>query len=135
MSKVTDVFGQFGSDEEKEQFMAAQLQTINNLTKQVEQLRKEKKQLEDQVKKSATPSSASDKQQDEISFQDQICKEQLRLLNSVSLERELTAEEARKVEIYSKILAGPKTSDKKQSSPVDNMTQGELLKLVNSGDE
>ncbi len=131
MSKITEIFGSFASEEQKEQFMAAQLQTITNLTKQVEQLKREKKHLEELLKKAPLPNlEPADKQQEERSYQEQICIDQLKMLNGISKDRELTAEEARKVEIYSKILLAGRDQNKKKRSAVDEMSTEELLKLV-----
>jgi hypothetical protein len=135
MSKIKDIFGQFQSDEDREAFMSAQFSAITNLTKQLEEAKAKIRHLEELIKKSPLPTAqsdsvASDKDSDELL----ICKEQLSRLNDVSKDRELTLEETRKVEIYSKIVNQAKDSSKKAKSPVDSLSTEELLNLVNKNE-
>jgi hypothetical protein len=127
MSKIEEIFGQFRSEAEKDDMLAAQFSTIASLNRQIEELKAEKKQLEAnfKVSKVQTPQNIEEIEPYEL----QICREQLRLLRDLSLDRELTAEEARKTDIYAKILLQSKPSTKKNSS-LDGKSTAELLKLV-----
>jgi FtsZ-binding cell division protein ZapB len=130
MSKLTDIFPNVKTDEDKEQFMSAQLATINNLTKQLEDLKRKYRQLEIELKNVQSKPSLTDEEAPQLSSQEQICQEQLRVLNEVSKDRELTAEEARKVDIYTKLLIQMQDPKKKTSSPIDKFTTEELLQIV-----
>lgn len=127
MSKVIEMFGQFSSEEEKNAFIEAQFATITNQNKQIEQLKAEKLHLEILLRQSSVPTIGKP---DERPTEEQICREQLRLLNEVSKSRELTAEEARKVDIYAKILTQSLATNKNKTSSVDGKSVEELLKLV-----
>lgn len=127
---MIDLFGKLGSEEEKLAYLEAQFELITKLNKQIEQLKIEKKHLEELLKKSPLPVVGIDTNQSDEPEEIKICKDQLKLLHNVSQDRELTMEESRKVDIYAKILLQSKDTDKKKASPVDNMTTKELLKLV-----
>jgi|ERR1035437_41908 hypothetical protein len=131
MSNIEDLFGKFENDQEKLDFMSAQFATITSLNKQLEQIKAEKLQLE-RLLKEATPVLAilPIKDGDDLSTEQKICKEQLKLLKLDSEVRALTLEECRKVETYSKILQATKDPNKKQKSSVDNLPIADLLKLV-----
>lgn len=131
MSNIEDLFGKFENDQEKLDFMSAQFATITSLNKQLEQIKAEKLQLE-RLLKEATPvlSVLPVKDGDDLSTEQKICKEQLLILKAQSDIRELTAEESRKVETYSKILQSTKDPNKKQKSNLDGMPVADLLKLV-----
>ncbi len=130
-SNIIDLFGKMDTDEEKLDFMTAQFEVISSLNKQVDQLKIEKRHLE-HLLKDATPILASlpIKEDSDLSTEQKICKEQLLLLKDISNTRELTAEEARKVETYSKILQATKDPNKKKASSADNLPVADLLKLV-----
>ncbi len=131
MSNIIELFGKMDTDQEKIDFMTAQFEVITSLNKQVDQLKIEKRHLE-HLLKDAVPVIAvlPTKEESELSEEQRICKEQLTLLKSFSQGRELTMEECRKVEIYSKILFQSKDLSKKPKSVVDGLPVGELLKLV-----
>jgi len=79
-----------------------QHRTISNLKVELDRLKEEKQHIEKLLvnqnpELSLGPSLETD---DEES----ICRMQLRLLKNVSMSRELTLEEAKRVEIYTKIL-------------------------------
>lgn len=131
MAKIIDLFGSFKTEEEKMAFMEAQLATITSLNKQLEQEKLKIKQLEASLKeKMPTVDGSIEKDGIVIAYEEQICKEQLRVLNETSFSRELTAEEARKVEIYAKILIQSKGKEAKKADPLDKLDTKELLKLV-----
>lgn len=131
MSKIIELFGNLDGDEEKLAFMESQFLVITNLNKQLEQIKMEKLHLE-RLLKDATQNLTSLplKEDSDITTEQRICKEQLLLLKTVSEGRDLTLEECRKVEIYSKILNMGKDPNKKIKSSVEGLPIGELLKLV-----
>lgn len=127
-SKIESIFGK-KTLEEWENFAEAQFQVITNLNKEINQLKQEKKHVEELLKSSVpTLPSATE---DTVSPEEQICRDQLRLLNSSSKERELSAEEARKVDVYTKLLISlSNSSGKKKPSEIDHLKNEDLLKLV-----
>lgn len=128
MSKIESIFGK-KTLEEWESFAEAQFQVITNLNKEINQLRQEKKQIEELLKTSVVPLAPT--LEDTVSPEEQICRDQLRLLNSVSKERELTSEECRKVDIYTKLVISLSNSTgKKKPSEIDHLKNEDLLKLV-----
>lgn len=129
---MIDLFGKLGSEEEKLAYLDAQFKTITNLNKQIEQLKAEKKHLEELLKETPLPVLGTDINTSDDPEEIKICKDQLKMLNGVSKDRELTMEEARKVDIYAKILLQNKDPNKKKPSVVDKMTTQELLRLVES---
>lgn len=131
MSNIIELFGKMDTDQEKIDFMSAQFEVITSLNKQVDQLKIEKRHLE-HLLKDAVPmiNVLPSKEEDALSEEQRICKEQLVLLKSFSQGRELTMEECKKVEIYSKILFQTRDTTKKPKSVIDGLPVGELLKLV-----
>lgn len=128
MSKIESIFGK-KTLEEWESFAEAQFQVITNLNKEINQLRQEKKQIEELLKTSVVPLAPT--LEDTVSPEEQICRDQLRLLNSVSKERELTSEECRKVDIYTKLVISLSNfTGKKKPSEIDHLKNEDLLKLV-----
>lgn len=128
MSNLYDLFGNMENIEDIKKYAEAQFSVITNLNKQIEQLKNEKKHLEELLKQSSLP-SVSEKTSDEAE-EITICKVQLKLLNGISKDRELTIEECRKVDIYAKILLQSNDSSKKKRSNIDKLSTEELLKLV-----
>jgi hypothetical protein len=60
-----------------------------------------------------------------------ICRVQLHLLNNASMLRELTMEETKKVEIYTKLLSQINNTKKKQpNDALDSLSDTDLLKIV-----
>ncbi len=128
MSKVESLFGQFKSNEEREQFMQAQLQVITNLTKTSEEQKTKIKHLEDLLRDATRPIPSKEEQL--ISNEELISKEQISLLRVTSSERDLTLEECRKLDTYVKILLSLRDNQKKPVSTVANLDAKAILKLV-----
>lgn len=135
MPKIEEIFGKFESDDDRESFFQAQMKLINDLTKERDDLSRQVKHLQEAVKK-ATAQPKVAQPENEKSYQEQICIEQLKLLNSKSQDNELTAEEARKVDIYTKLLIQIQggTANKPKSA-IEKMSTEDLLKLVNVSDD
>lgn len=128
MAKVESIFGKFKSEEEKTAYIEASFQTIQEQTKKIKDLEAKNKQLEALLAKTVPVIAPAG---EEISpSEEQICRDQLRVLNLVSKERELTLEETRKVEIYSKILNSLSGRKSNTPSQTDGLDLGQLLELV-----
>lgn len=138
MSKVNEIYGQITDIEELKKFAQAQHDMINQLTEQNKTLLIKNKDLEKLLSQNVVlvgkDTNLIEKQGIFSSEEEQICRDQLRVLNEISKERELTIEETRKVEIFSKILLSLKDNNKKPKSAVEKMDSASLLKLVESND-
>lgn len=62
--------------------------------------------------------------------QEQICKLEINKLKNVSLNRELTLEEIKKLDIMVKILKDPKSISKQEEFPTKNLSADDLLNVI-----
>ena len=115
-------------------FSNAQQKTILKLTKENKQLKEEvthlKKLLESTAPLVKTPEHNSIGEKFLSTDQEAICRMQLNKLKDVSIERELTLEEAKRVEIFSKILNVLENSPKTIKVESKNLDNSELLSLI-----
>lgn len=117
-------------------FSEAQQKTIVKLSKKNKELEDEishlKKLLETTTpiisNNEAVPSVSADKFL--TTDQEAICRMQLNRLKEVSYERELTLEEAKRVEIFSKIINVLENSPKTIKVETKNLDNKELLSLI-----
>ena len=98
-------------------FSEAQQRTIIQLTKKIKQLEEEKDHLKGILETTAPvlPSPQTNSVVTEkflTSDQETICRTQLVKLREIALEREMTLEETKKVEIFSKILTALENAPK-----------------------
>lgn len=116
-------------------FSEAQQKTIVKLSKKNKEMEEEISHLKKLLESSA-PVIAVDNapvlQADKFLTTDQeaICRMQLNKLKEVSYERELTLEEAKRVEIFSKILNVLENSPKTIKVETKNLDNKELLSLL-----
>lgn len=130
---IDNMLEQFKDFAELKTYTESQSKTIIELNKKINKIEKENKELklklEDSKKQNTIQENTSIVQN--ISNEEAICNLQLKLLNQTSLERELTMEETRKVEIFSKILAGLKSNKKDDGQEVlKNTDAATLLTLL-----
>lgn len=128
MSKIESLFGKFKNEEEREQYMIAQLSVITNLTKTSEEQKAKIKHLEQLLKdatKTVIPVIES-----QILNEELIAREQIAMLKNTSSERELTLEETRRLDTYVKIILSLQEGNKKVPSSVSGLDAKALLKLV-----
>lgn len=132
MSNIIDMFANLKSDDDRAKFVEAAFVTIKNLNKDVETLRAQNKHLESVIKESLPAIDGTIAKEDSIySPEEQICIEQIKMLKGFSRDREVTIEEARKLDIYCKILLQKAGAAGKRSNPeVDKKSVEELLKIV-----
>ncbi len=128
MSSPTDkMIAQFKSLEDLQAFAKAQQKTLIDMTKKLraseDEIKHLKKLLEGAVPLVNPPTKVTFSAHDE----EQIAREQLFLLKTISKDKELTMEEAKKVEIFSKILNSLK--DKKPSGLRDIELQAKSSSL------
>lgn len=136
MSNIMDISNEFKDIAELRAYANAQYNTIINLTKKVNKLEEEKLSLERQVNSRAQVIDT-----DEVgslilatSDEETICRIQLKKLKDKSLNsEELTLEETKRVEIYTKLLISMKEkSVKKEDAPsrIDDATLLASLTLI-----
>lgn len=129
MTTIQDLIAQMKDQLELEAFVEQQFTTILDLNKKITELNVEIAGLKTTL---ATVNQGSLKLpgQDEKTSEQMICEVQLALLNNTSMQRELTAEESKKVETYSKIMNGFRSIKKPEEKPVQKVSTAELLQLV-----
>jgi hypothetical protein len=126
---INSLTSQFTSVEEMKIFAASQY-------KQIERLSKENRELKEQVEKAKKESKEVVKRElpSNLSVLDDaktISQIQLNLLRELSFERELSTDEAKRVEIYNRILVGDlQKKDKPLKADIEILKEADLLKLV-----
>lgn len=90
--------------ESMQKFAEAQHKTIIELSKRIKKLQDKNTSLEALLKTANLPTIENNPLLEGLQSEEYIATLQLEKLKNISIERELTLEEARKVEIYSKIL-------------------------------
>lgn len=122
-------------DTEFKEFSEAQHRTINELSKRIVELEKER----DELKKLLTtgmPLLVNERNNflngETISYSDEeiIARDQLKKINGRSQGSELTLDDARKVDVYSKILNNLKNAPKTIELKTKNMSDADLIKLL-----
>lgn len=121
-----------------QEFAQAQQTTLVQLSKKIQKLEEErdhlKKLLESSVPLLKEDGKNSLGEKLLTSSEEAICTMQLDKLRDISLGRELTLEEARRVEIFSKVLSASRNSPKVIEVKTKNMSNEELLALVEGSD-
>lgn len=119
-----------------QKYAEAQYKTILSLSRKVKVLEEEKMELKDILEKS-TPLLQEEKknlisyQVEASSDEEMISKVQLARMKEISMERELTLEEAKRVEIFTKILAN-KGSNTSIAIQTQKMNSDDLLKILDN---
>lgn len=127
MSTIDKMLSDLKDIAELKKFAEAQNKTILNLSKELKESKEKLKHLEKLLESTTEiiPSSSEYSKEDEA-----ICIRQLQMLRDLSNDRELTYEEAKKVDTYSKILQNVRG----QKLPIEDKTKqldtAELLQLV-----
>ena len=115
-------------------YQKAQASTIISQTRQINELRKKLEELSRQCEtltientklKALAPASALDAS---IPDEESICLVQLALINNMSMQRELTLEECKKTEIYSKVLSALRgKKPEKEENSISNLSNEDLI--------
>lgn len=130
MSNINDLIKEMRDMAELEKFTKKQYATILELSKKNTELENEIVHLKVLLESANIPVIGPELSSSNDPHEKLICEIQLRRLNEVSMQRELTAEESKKVETYSKILATFRKPNKEQENPVKNVDTADLLQLV-----
>lgn len=118
----------------------AQSKTIVAQSKEITELKKQKEKLEEEVKRLHTEvvtlkatGAAGGTQQFSTSSSETICVVQLAMLEQLSMNRELTLEESKKVELFSKVLREErgKVAKTEEETPA-KLSNEDLLKAMQS---
>jgi hypothetical protein len=122
------------TESESKGYIKAQQATIISQTKNINELRKKLEELSRQCEtltientklKALAPASSLDAA---IPDEESICLVQLALLNNMSMQRELTLEETKKTEIYSKILVTLRSKKpEKEENTISNLSNEDLI--------
>ena len=131
---------EFKSVAELQTFAEAQYKTIQDLTKKNKDLKDEiknlKKQLENGVGVPVTNESSSITVLSTGTDEEIIAKVQLAKLKEISYERELTLEETKRTEIFSKILGSfRELENKTPEAEYKKLDDNQILRLLDNGTE
>lgn len=137
---LDNMIKQFKNMSELQAFCEAQNKTILDLSKKNQQFTEEIKHLKKLLEGSVpiikgSSDSGLIKSSDELfstNDEEAIARMQLRRLQEMSLERELTFEESKKVEIFAKLLFQLENKPKKVVVESRNLNTDQLLSLVES---
>jgi len=114
----------------------SQQKEITNLNKKIKAL---EQQAQESKIKNGLGASVSESgiilNLDDEDGQELICKFQLAILGDRASKCELTLEEARKVEIYSKILNGDGKNTRKNAKELKSLANDDLLKQLGENDD
>jgi len=125
------------TDDDAKGYIKAQQATIISQTKNINELRKKLEELSRQCEtltientklKALAPASSLDTT---IPDEESICLVQLALLNNMSMQRELTLEEVKKVEIFTKTLNLVRSkAPQEKEQKMDNLSNEQLIELM-----
>lgn len=137
MDDIDRMAEQFSTVAEMKKYSNAQYMTIVSLSKKINELQDENQDLKKQLLNS-TPKEITEENQIIESLKmgadyEVIAKIQLNRYKEVAMERELSLEETKKVEILTKVLFAGQVKAKDPAKPnehPDVMTNEELMKLL-----
>lgn len=132
---IDKMIAKFKTEVELKTYCGVQFKTIEKLSKKLKEKEEETEHLKTLLEKNTQLMSVSESGVlTDTTDEEQICRTQLRLLRNQSMNRELTLEESKKVEIFVKLLLNQiKIKDDEDVTKVKNMTSADLLKLVDDG--
>lgn len=120
------------------EFAEAQNKVITDLSKKNAELKTEVDHLKSLLE-SASPLLPSDKTTHAVSFinedEENICRMEISKLRDISIQRHLTYEETKKLEIYNKILIQIRSTAKTLVPKTKEMKGDDLLAIVQSNNE
>jgi len=134
MDQIDKMLQQFKDVASLQKYAEAQYKTILSLSKKVKVLEEENIKLKDLLEKS-TPLLNEEKKNfttyniEASSDEEMIAKVQLARMKEISMDRELTLEEAKRVEIFTKILSS-KGNNSSSTIQIQKMGNDDLLKLL-----
>lgn len=138
---IDSLINQFKTEDEMRAFIGSQFKQILQLNKQIKELESQVTELKEKNKTSSLQLVKENIPLTTIDFSvsnndaKTISQVQLARLKEVSLERELTLEEAKKVSIYNEIIKIREDANKTIKANAKVLNENDLIKLVedNSG--
>lgn len=127
--QIDNLSNTFKETAELQEFCTSQQSLIIELSKKIKSLEDERNHL-----KTMLDSSIPIYTSITISDEENISREQLGRLKKISDERELTLEETKKVDIFTKILISLSALNKDIDTSAKHMDTAELLQLMNKND-
>lgn len=114
----------------------AQARTLIEVSKKIKKLEDENKELKKQLMNSV-PLLKADETKPNFATTDEetICRQQIFGLRQISMERELTLEETKKLDIYTKILISLENKPKTIEVKSKGLSNEELMALASSFDK
>lgn len=141
MDSFESMLKEFKNLTELQQFSEAQHKTIIELSKKNQKLEEEVKHLKT-LADSQVPKLQIQQEQSVIKsgaiiedHEENICRMELKKLHDVSLERQLTYEETKKVEIYTKLLIAIQAKVKSNVIELKKTDTSDLLQLVENNSD
>lgn len=137
MSEIVKMIADITKFEDLQQFANAQYNTMLAQAKKIHKLQEEVEKLSlelEKKKQDSTISNSLDTSKGTTNDAETTCLVQLALLKGKSMEGELTLEETKKVEIYSKVLhllKSKQTEDDTDKKKVEKLDTKDLLSLIN----
>jgi hypothetical protein len=134
MDPFENILSQYKDYAELMAFASSQYKTIIQLSKKSAQQDEEIKHLKHLLEQNV-PALVQDENSNLIdltgkSDSEIICITQLALLKDISMEREITLEESRKLDTYTKLLIAIRNPKDHSNEHVKKLDDGDLLKLV-----
>ena len=127
--EIDKVVQKFNETADMQEFCSTQQKLIIELSKQVKFLEEKNSHLEKLID-SSIPIYTSII----ITDEETISREQLKKLKSISDDRELTLEECKKVDVYTKILIAISSRSKTIETSAKHMSESELIQFVNKNE-
>lgn len=135
MSTIDQLAANFKSLKELRQYCNSQYLVINSLNKKIVILEEENKHLKEMLTKSTPILDAGNGSLEiykNITDELAVCLMQIKLLRERCANgNELTFEEAKKLDIYTKLLIQLKQGDKPKENLAETISEEELIKILN----
>lgn len=131
---ITELAKDFQSVAEWQAYSEAQKKQVNSLMKKIRDLEELNKDLKKQNFDLSVDRHGSNSLQTNLLMRsdvETISDVQLKLLKNISFDRELTLEEAKKCEIFNKIILSHKAAPADVQTNAQPLTEAELISLVN----
>lgn len=134
---IDKMISQFKSMVELQSFATAQYTTILDQSSKIKKLEDEVKHLKKLLESTAPLIGDSSKTSAFIDGEDEatICRTEIAKLRDISTQRELTYEEAKKVDMYAKLLITLHSQPKSKDDKTKNMKEADLLLIAEVKDE
>jgi len=136
IDKLAEVYS--GDEDDAKAYQKAQASVVVNLTRQNNELRKKVEELSGKLEQLTIENTrlkafGSGPEMEKGNDAEQICLIQLALINNYSMQRELTLEECKKAEIFTKtllLLRGKE--EKKETNNIGTLSNEELIEAMKS---